>query len=151
MTKKERKQNPPSKTEAYNAFISQIDIVDIRLVSAKAENIGLSSSMTSKNIRMKAAYQNNKGTIEVLHHYYLTTKDTKTKETVAKFSVEFNVIYSSDIEMTDDIFDVFNAYNIPLNTWPYFREFTQSMFTRMGYLGAVAPTFKTSSKPRDVR
>jgi hypothetical protein len=152
MNKKEIKRNFPSKSELYNKFIKQIDIVDIRLISAKVENVNLTSSITSENkVRMKTYYKNNKGKIDVYHHYYLTVKDTEAKKTVAKLSVLFNVVYSSQIDMNGEIFNIFNAYNIPLNTWPYFREFTQGMFARMGCLGEIAPTFKTSSNPSNIR
>lgn len=147
MSKKKKIRKLPSKSETYNEFVQQIEIVDVRLISAKIENISYSSSPTTRKntIRMSGNYTNREGFVDVYHRYYLTVKDAETSEKVAKLFVIFGVTYSTKIPMTDEIFDVFNAYNIPLNTWPYFREFAQSSFAKMGWLGLVTPTFKTLS------
>jgi hypothetical protein len=44
--------------------------------------------------------------------------------------------------MTDEMFGVFSKTSLPLNTWPYFREFANSIMTRMGLPGVVLPVLK---------
>ncbi|MBL0171693.1 MAG: hypothetical protein IPP90_13395 [Gemmatimonadaceae bacterium] len=46
--------------------------------------------------------------------------------------------------MTDAIFAEFERVNLPLNTWPYFREFLQSTLVRAGWPPFVLPAFKVA-------
>ena len=44
--------------------------------------------------------------------------------------------------MTKDYFAIFARVNLPVNTWPYFREFVHSMISRMGLPPVVLPLVK---------
>jgi preprotein translocase subunit SecB len=44
--------------------------------------------------------------------------------------------------MTKDYFGVFVQVNLPVNTWPYFREFVHSTVSRMGLPPVVLPLVK---------
>lgn len=132
----------------YNSFIRQLELIDLRLVSARIENLGYAEYPANARIhfRSKSSHKNAEGKFEVSHGYNLTIKDMDTKLPVAKLSVLFSLTYSSETPMTDDIFEIFKVYNLPLNTWPYFREFVHNSFARMGWGGIVAPTYKVAAK-----
>ncbi len=63
---------------------------------------------------------------------------------VATITVEFGLSYSTAIPMTEELFTAFQAVNLPLNTWPYMREYVSSTLSRMGLPAVFVPTFKFS-------
>jgi len=134
----------------YNSFIRQVEVIDVCLTSARIENLGYTECPANPRIyvKSKSSYKNTEGGFEVSHGYNLTIKDMETKLSVAKLSVVLSVTYSSETPMTDDIFEVFKVYNLPLNTWPYFREFAHNSFGRMGWVGIVAPAYKVGVSPK---
>jgi hypothetical protein len=60
---------------------------------------------------------------------------------------EFEVRYSTAQRMTDEIFNEFGRRNLPLNTWPYFREFVHAALARTGWPVFVLPVYKASGAP----
>lgn len=128
----------------YNDFVGQIEIVDVCLISAKIDNFGYAKSYSEMEfgVREKSWYENRENHIDAFHRYNLTAKDAEGRQTIAKVSMTFVATYRSEVAMTDEIFQTFKERNLPLNTWPYFREFAQGSFARMGWTGVVAPVHK---------
>lgn len=141
----ERRSKKSSRYQEYNDFVRQIDITDIRLISAKIDNLGYTDFPSSNQItwRTKSWYENREGEFDAFHRYNMTIKDTGKVKAAARLSVTFCATYSSDIPMSDQFFDIFQERNLPVNTWPYFREFTHNSFARMGWSGLVAPIYLT--------
>lgn len=125
----------------YNAFIKGLNIKDIRLTSATIQNIDCYYFPTTAEVRwrMKAEYKNRDNKIEIFHRYNVRIFE-KGKELKAKISVTFCVTYDSKMPMNEETFNKFKARNLPLNTWPYFREFVHSAVLRMGWPPFIAPT-----------
>ena len=128
--------------EEYNEFIKQIDIEDIRLISAKLDNLDYSyfPEKTIVKSRMKAEFTNKEEAIEVVHSYHATFMEEE-KDIKAKISVAFLLNYSSKMPMNDELFSLFKRRQLPLNTWPYFREFVHSTCSRMGWPPFIAPIY----------
>jgi len=128
--------------QTYNAFVKNLRIEDIRLASAMIKNLDCSYMPSSAEVRwtMAAKYENQHGKIEVLNRYNVRIAE-KGKELKAKLSVIFCVTYNSKIPMTDELFEEFKDRNLPLNTWPYFREFLHNAVLRMGWPPFIAPTY----------
>ncbi|MGE5619719.1 MAG: hypothetical protein ACM3US_10720 [Sphingomonadaceae bacterium] len=68
----------------------------------------------------------------------------------AEIRVVFAVDYSSSLPMTDALFSRFRKSNLPLNTWPYLREFVSSMTSRMNWQDYYVPTLKVGRRPPSV-
>jgi hypothetical protein len=139
--------------EDYVHFLSQLEIMDVRLVSAKIDNFA--SSMPTRNcsvsVRTRPSYENAHGRIDMFHHYNLVVSAPEVQHPIAKLIVVFCVSYSSQIPMTDEVFDIFKEHSLPLTTWPYFREFVHNTFNRLGWIRLIPPAFKrgvSSSKKR---
>lgn len=131
--------------ERYQKFIQNIELIDIRLVSANIENKGYSEPPKKCRIDLdtKAWYENLNKIIEAFHQFELTINSPfKDKTIYGKTSVTFCVTYKSMIPMTDEIFKIFEHNNLTINTWPYFREFVHNMHMRMNWGGLVAPLYK---------
>lgn len=133
----------------YNDFVAQIEVNDILLISTKVDNLSAIEPPSKSHIamRLKAWYENKEGAFNAFERYSLTIKDVEKKTIAVKLCVVFCVTYFSKIPMTDELFDIFEVINLPLNTWPYFREFTQDTCARMGWIGIVAPVYRLS-RPR---
>lgn len=135
--------------ENYLRFLGQLEIADVRLVSAKIDNIAYSTPPTnaSVTVRTRPSYQNSEGVIDIFNRYNLTVKEDQTQRAVAKLSLVFCVTYSSQIPMTDAIFDTFKEHSLPVTTWPYFREFVHNTFARVGWIRLIPPAFKRGVVP----
>ena len=143
-TRKSKRRTEQRSYEEYNSFVRQIDIVDVSILSVKADKLDVSYFPDSAKVkwRSKLSYNNRKELFDVLQRYNVTISEPKTKEPKAKLAVAFNVTYSSKIPMNDELFEIFKE-NIFLNTWPYFREFIHNTLARMGWPPFIAPTYKT--------
>lgn len=76
------------------------------------------------------------------------TKGAKPK-TVARFSCDYAGVYEVRDEgfynsLSDRDIAVFAGYNTGFHTWPYAREFVQSMAARMGLPAVVLPLFRAA-------
>jgi len=130
--------------EDYARFLGQLEITDVRIVSAKIDNFtpSMPPRNASASVRTRPSYKNSKGCIDMFHRYNLTILAQGTPSPVAKLSVVFCVSYSSQIPITDEMFDAFKEHSLPLTTWPYFREFVHNMFGRVGWMRLIPPAFK---------
>lgn len=142
-----KKDNEMQKIKEYKAFVTQIEITDIRLVSAKIDLLDYSYFPSPAQVKWRAtaSYEKKEEEFNVSHRYNLRILDEETSETKARISVTFCVTYSSKIPISDDLFEEFKMRNLPLNTWPYFREFVHSITMRMGWPPFIAPTYVTTA------
>lgn len=133
----------------YAAFIKQIQIEDISLLSADVTKSGYEQRRRDFSVvwKSQAWFENHDRGFVVFQRYRLNIKDAKTKQRVAKLSVTFSLAYRSDLALTDEIFEIFEEINVTLNTWPYFREFTHNTLARMNLPQVVAPLHKVSLRP----
>ena len=138
--------NNKTRNKDYNSFIRGLDIKDIRLISATIENIERSYMPSEAVIkwRIASSYENKENRIEVIHRYNVRVLE-KDIDLKAKIKVVFCVTYESKTPMNDDYFERFKTRNLPLNTWPYFREYIHNSLSRMGWPSFVAPAFVTQS------
>jgi hypothetical protein len=135
--------------EVYNAFIAGVDLVSIRLVRAQIE---AASTPTRKQIvpttRVHgASFTNEDGQVSLVHRLGFTGTYQGEDEPAVSIRVDFEVRYSTVERMTDEIFAEFRRRNLPLNTWPYFREFVHAALARTGWPVMVLPVYKASGTP----
>jgi len=137
------KQKKLPSVKDYNDFVTQIEITGIHIVSAQINMLDYSYFPSSAEVKWRktASYEKAEEQFNVFHRYNVTILDKETKGAKAKISVTFRVVYSSKIPINDDLFEVFKVRNLPLNTWPYFREFVHNAIMRMGWPSFIAPTY----------
>ena len=141
VTNKEQKR--VLSTKSYNEFVSQIQITKLHIVSAQFKMLDYSYFPSSAEVKWRkgASYEQTEEQFNVSHRYNVTIWDKKAKGAKAKISVTFRVVYSSKIPISDELFEIFKGRNLPLNTWPYFREFVHNAIIRMGWPSFIAPTY----------
>ena len=133
------------KTE-FTDFVQQLEIEDVRLYKAKIENLGFwdmpDSDDVQVDVRTRSHYEDKKDGFVAYEDYIALIRNARTSEKVARISVTFAVSYFSKIPLNDRLFNQFKAINLPLNTWPYFREFVHNVSARMGLPLLIAPALK---------
>lgn len=133
-------------TDKYTEFIKQLDIKNIRLVDLKLTKVDLdyTPELSGVNWKASARYENIKDKINIFHTYGVKISEKASDQLKAQLSMTFCVTYSSNIQMNDEIFKLFIKRNLPINTWPYFRELTQSITLRIGWPAFIAPKYEQS-------
>ena len=135
--------------EVYNAFIAELDLVSIRLVRAQIE---ARSTPERRHLiptlsEPGARYENQDGHVLVFHELGFTGTYHDETDTAVSIQAEFEVKYSSAQRMSDQLFAEFQRRNLPLNTWPYFREFVHAALARAGWPVFVLPVYRSISAP----
>ena len=136
----------PISPDIYNTFISGIELEGIRVTSAEVlAPTTPGERQVRPDVRLEAAgYKNADSAIRVSHRLTFTGYFVEGGEEAVRVSVSLEARYGSKTLMTDAIFAEFERVNLPLNTWPYFREFLQSTLTRAGWPPFVLPAFKVA-------
>ena len=128
--------------QEYGAFIGQIELRSIWLKHAKVAN--LHGSQTPRqaifHINSHADWETIGGGFRVMHVYEVRAE---AKDGVlANLEVAFAVDFDSEQPMTDEIFEIFEDVNLPVNTWPFLREFVLTTTGRMGWMPFTLPVLK---------
>lgn len=128
---------------AYSAFIRQIELRQIWLHQARVENVHGAATPESTNIDIasRARWTAASDGFRIFHSYVLKFED-ENKRLHAEIELEFGVEYSSNEPLTDEFFGVFREVNLPVNTWPFLREYVSSTLGRMGWTPVTLPAFK---------
>jgi len=145
-----RKSNKKEKIDpkTYSEILIKLELKEIYLescsVSHKREEL-LKQKGLDVAIKDKASYVQKDSKLSVTHKYDLTVKTPEMDRGFAlKISISFCLTFHSEEIISKDFFDVFRTINLPLNSWPYFREFVQNMTQRMNMPPITLPFVKRS-------
>lgn len=154
MAKKSPQKKPKKigiSPEQYRETLAGVELEDVRLVRARVElkgdkAQGIGSSIPAGlmiDIESKATYEYlSEDLCRVVHDYILTARNPKNNRQFFKIECSFSLLFKSKDRMDDDFFEVFKEVNLPLNTWPYVREFVDNMTTRMHIPPLTLPLIK---------
>lgn len=136
--------------EVYNAFIAGVDLVSVRLAGAE---ISAASTPARKQllptVEQTARFAHEDEQVVIIHELTFAGRyeDEDEDDPAVFIRAEFEVRYSAAERMTDQIFAEFRRRNLPLNTWPYFREFVHAVLARTGWPVFVLPVYKAVGAP----
>jgi len=145
--KKSRRSNPAeASARAYAAFVGQIELLDVWLRSARVANEHgpVTPDHVSIHVESNADWMTTDAGFRAFQAYRLWFQGFDVL--FAEVEVAFGLEFSSQEPMTDEIFGTFSEFNLPLNTWPYLREFVATTTGRMGWTAATLPTFKVGTR-----
>lgn len=131
--------------EEYARFLQQIELRNVVLTSADVRRLGdtsLGARLEYEAKATKRTYEPVREGFQSTLNYLVRMKEVETGVPVGEVRVAITAYYSSDEPMTDEVFEVFGDLNLPLNVYPYVREFVHSATTRMGFPGLILPTVK---------
>jgi len=143
--KAEKKEISPKE---YRGFIEGIELEDIFFSKASFEllvpNRDFWREKTSIGVTENAELLERDSKKFVVNHKYNLAISNRTdkKEKFLKISANLIVEYSTKKEITEEIFRVFRKINLPLNTWPYFREYVHSCIGRLNIPPLILPVLK---------
>lgn len=133
----------------YAEFIGQLELHSIWLVEAKLRN-DMGPEMPEES---QITFEPLEAEFEIVdegfvayHEYGLQIQADGMP--VAEILATFGARFRSDTAMTDQIFAPFKDVNLPVNTWPFFREFVHTTLGRFGWVPFTLPAFKVGT-PHD--
>lgn len=141
--------NRKNNMKNYINFIKQIEILNIYLkkgkIELKNENIIIPQTFlrTKENLSYVIVDEEK---FKTYHDYYIKFVNKKTRKIDVSIECSFVVVYTSKIKINDEIFKTFSKINVPLNTWPYIREFVQNALQRLNLPPLTLPARKTWGK-----
>jgi hypothetical protein len=130
----------------YAAFIEGIKLERLWLVEAMIRNYAGPNTPTEALLRVgdDPDWCEIEGGFRAQSHYKVRV--TANEESQAEIDVTFAVDFASPTPMTDDLFDLFGFVNLPLNTWPFLREFVHTTFGRMDWVPFALPAIKRGTR-----
>jgi hypothetical protein len=136
----------PESASSYPAFIQQIELVRIWLKSSKVVNADRNDVAEGISVQIidTSTWNASDSGFTVYHKYSIKFRDQRNRR-LGDIEVEFGLSYASTVPMTDDLFELFGEHNLPLNSWPYLREYLASTLGRMGWPAFTLPVRKIVS------
>lgn len=130
--------------EKYKVILKGLTLENLSLTKCSCSiNREESSPDTSISITDKSSFKLiESGKIEISQAYHLIAKNQSSKKKLLEIQYEICAAYNSKEEFTEEFFTIFKKINLPINTWPFFREFVSSMTSRMYIPPITLPLLK---------
>ncbi len=132
--------------DEYAAFVGQIELQNIWLKAASVMNHVGPASPDQLDIRIEssAEWEEQPRGFRAIHAYqFRATTDGAVLDIDATFVMDFD----SAQPMTNDIFVLFAEINLPVNSWPFLREYVSASVGRMGWMPITLPALKRGTLP----
>lgn len=150
-SQKSRSRRPRRPTpEEYGEFVQQIDLVDIWLIEANVINNHGPRAPRQAALAItgsEATWSSTDNGFDIRFPYVV--RFAGGDEVHAEIKMVFGLRFSSPKPMTGEIFDIFKDVNLPLNTWPFLREFVSNTLGRMGWQPYALPAYKVGGPVDD--
>ena len=86
--------------------------------------------------------------VEITQKWTIIGKDKSTKSEFLNISVTYGLILYSKEKFSKDFFDIYEKTSLPINVWPFVREFVNSITARMNVPPLTLPLLKFTQKER---
>ncbi len=132
--------------QSYAAFIGQIELHTIWLSEVRVRNYCGPDAPDHNSVRIssKAKWELTLSGFRAFTEYKVRLKSDDAPS--LDLDVTYGLDFVSSEPMTDEIFLIFRDVNLPVNTWPYLREFVSTTMGRMNWAPFTLPTFKTGTE-----
>jgi len=84
--------------------------------------------------------------VEISQKWDIVAKDKKSHSNCLNISVTYCLVLYSKQKFTKRFFEIYQKTSLPLNVWPFVREFVNSMTARMNIPPLTLPLFKVPEK-----
>lgn len=132
----------------YSKILSNLDFSEIYLESSSTD-IKRQDFFKHKDLTIelndRASFEQTDNRLRVVHRYYLKAIESEQKAVALKINATFCLIFQTKGTIEKEFFDIFKKVNLPLNSWPYLREFVQNMTQRMNIPPLTLPFFLKKS------
>lgn len=143
-----------------------MDATDINLLTRYAEFIGglelrqiwMTDTQVSNNlgpghppnvdveISIRGRYHQKGRRLTAFQDYRLVYR-LEDKE-IGVILVGFGLEYEVDTPIDDELWEVFSDNNLPVNAWPFLREYVSTTLGRMGWTPLFLPALKVGIPPK---
>ena len=138
--------------ERYSRFINGLRLEDMFIEEGSFKRLILSIEDIPETAHLEVAVKPTNTEFPVLKDKQFEVRQTlscslkfvnkKRKIPLTKIKVSYYLRYSSEVEVEEKFFDIFQKRNIPVQIWPYLREFIGNCMYRMGLPPLVLPVMK---------
>jgi len=141
-----KEARPKVSPKEYREFIKGVELLGIIVKESQARRLADKIDISRRvdlNTNERADFRQGDGNAcFVQHHYDLSMNYNGEHDKLLEVRCTFELALRTARPMTKDYFEVFAQVNLPVNTWPYFREFVHSTISRMGLPPVVLPLVK---------
>lgn len=160
-----RKRGTPPPEASFGDLVANVDLTDVRLVSVSATIVAdeaLNTDPTDEAFQLYLSPPEFRGQLDddggilycgvrlrATEHIGDAEGVDPPSRPVAEISAEYALLYSvrAPMRVSDDVAIQFAGRNAVFNAWPFFRELTHSLASRMGLPQAVLPLFRLGAYP----
>lgn len=130
--------------EDYKEILEGITLVNLSLLETNAKIRENLKSFKKMNVKISddATFGILDEEIVIKHNYSLSCVPVGKKQKVLSITVVFALHLTSEKEFNEDFFEIYKEMSLPLNTWPFFREFVNSTTARMNIPPLTLPLLK---------
>lgn len=139
----------PGVEDRYREMLSGLQLKRVTLIeTASSRNVDVDLGDTAIDVEKRTEFlikRDNPRDFRFVESLHLkASKDSDGSEdsdTVEIFSLlgSFLLEYLSPVETDEQMLEMFAQRNLSVHSWPYLREYTQNMITRMGLPPLVLP------------
>lgn len=149
-TTRDRTSKAHPTPEEYRDFIGGLDLRDVLLVEGSAKRLafpaaGATLGVNVKILKPRCQAYGDGFTVTAAYEIQVTQQPDgeESADVFGTFRVVFDVVYASDTTLTDGYFEIFRHVNLPLNVWPYVRQYVHQQSVLMGLPALVLPVHRT--------
>jgi hypothetical protein len=128
----------------YNAFVARVELRAIRLahceLNARSRHTGV---LLEPHVEEESTtFRTLDDGFLVFHALRFAGVPTEGNDDPVSIRATFELDYSADVAINDELFAVFRRYNLPVNVWPFFREFIHTVLARANWPVFVLPALQ---------
>jgi|GEM_PF-454200 len=142
------KKNKQISYEEFNTVLNGLELLDIRLIESSSALIERGVDFTDLKVSFdnSSSYENiDSSTTRIIESFEVRIFQSKPAVDFVKITAKFRLSFASLHPFTEEFFLIYRDYSLKLNSWPYFREFVQSITNRMNIPPLTLPLFKPDS------
>lgn len=142
-------QQKPS-PEEYGTFVNGLELTRVRMVRSQVEAPYPVSDASAVRIELENETQFREhediSSFEALASFDLTFEEEGVDDRVGAISVTYSFLYESDMVGGDakleSYYEVFAEVSLPVNVWPFVREFVHNATSRVDWPKLDLPLVK---------
>ncbi len=132
--------------EEYNRLIRSLNLREVRMVRgqfvAKKEYQG--ESGLHPNITFSGRFEVVENGFVAFHVLSFEGRCRERAEPILEIGAEYAARYRTKVDINEALFLPFLHLNLPVQTWPFFREFVQSSVARLQWPQVTLPSLHSS-------
>ncbi|WP_345464045.1 hypothetical protein [Deinococcus carri] len=135
--------------QKYNKFVSGVSLTSIRLGSCSVESEPIRPSPSKTKVELEfetslteATFQTDAGEFDAVAQIAVKFSVRETGDPVGTIRASYRLTYTGQDSSDLDTVRLFVKQNVPVNAWPYLREFVHTTMQRMDWPPFILPPMR---------